>query len=182
MKLPSNTADLAEIIIAALRANGVEPDSEHTACGGKDWGHVKCWPIRANKMEYAIEWGDNGSTYWEITGDDSDLSAWLISDDFDLVDIANATDETPDALDADAETEDSPIPCRIIALSCYNNNEGRYSWVTSADVKDGSSADDVGHEFASIAEAQAWIDADESETYYLAHNEAGRPDYTIVAA
>lgn len=32
------------------------------------------------------------------------------------------------------------------------------------------------------AAAQAWIDEQETGTYYLSHNEAGRPTYTIVEA
>jgi len=33
--------------------------------------------------------------------------------------------------------------------------------------------------FASYAEAEEWIDDQENNTYYLSHNEAGRPEYTI---
>lgn len=33
--------------------------------------------------------------------------------------------------------------------------------------------------FATVADAQAWIDRAESGTYYLSHGEAGRPAYTI---
>lgn len=33
-----------------------------------------------------------------------------------------------------------------------------------------------------VAAAKAWIDAEEDGTYYLSHNEIGRPAYTIVEA
>jgi len=36
--------------------------------------------------------------------------------------------------------------------------------------------------FDSCEDAQAWIDEQEEGTYYLDHNEAGRPSYTIVEA
>jgi len=36
--------------------------------------------------------------------------------------------------------------------------------------------------FSAIADAQAWIDAQQADTYCLAHNEYGRPDYYIVPA
>ena len=36
--------------------------------------------------------------------------------------------------------------------------------------------------FDSYAAAQEWIDEQEEGTYYLSHNEAGRPTYTIVEA
>lgn len=45
--------------------------------------------------------------------------------------------------------------------------------------------DDMGNDvriFASRQEAADWIDEQEDGTYYLSHNEAGRPTYTIVEA
>lgn len=36
--------------------------------------------------------------------------------------------------------------------------------------------------FTSRADAQAWIDETQTGTYYLSHNEAGRPSYYIVEA
>jgi len=63
--------------------------------------------------------------------------------------------------------------CNVLVKGCYNG----YTPIDRA-------TDDQGEmlEFATSVAAQDWIDEQEDGTYYLNHNEAGRPVYTIVEA
>ena len=63
--------------------------------------------------------------------------------------------------------------CKILVVGWYNGYQP-VSWLK----------DEQWNEifFENSKEAQAWIDDAESETYYLSHNEAGRPDYYIIEA
>lgn len=85
----------------------------------------------------------------------------------------NSGDERLEIIRWGLESPESMYPetdgdCQIIAVHNYYG----YSPVSYAE--DGSSWD-------SIADAQDWIDEQESEVYYLDHNEAGRPEYFIVS-
>ena len=73
----------------------------------------------------------------------------------------------------DAVSEGYDKPCVVVVKGCYNGY-APYNYA----------CDDAGDslEFDDAAAAQAWIDEHEAGTYYLSHNEAGRPTYTIVKA
>lgn len=167
--MKTNTAELAEAIITALIANNVEPHATHIAAPGKDWGRVEAWPID-DADNYAVKYGDNGTTDYDITDDLEDLAAWLITDDVeqDLAATCNARDQEPEEAD-----ENHAGPCLIIERRDYFGASGVYSWV-----KDG---DDAPLEFDSIAAAKEWIEESDSETYVTAHNEIGRPVRFIIA-
>lgn len=61
--------------------------------------------------------------------------------------------------------------CKILVVGFYNGHQP-VNWLHDEQWNDIC--------FENSATAQAWIDEAESETYYLSHNEAGRPDYYII--
>lgn len=159
----------AEDIIAALTANNVEPRATHTDARGDDWGFVNAY-LADEQENYAIQYGNNGTTDYEMTTDIDDLASWLITDDADAAAVANARDEDPEVV-----ADDHTGPCHIMSKS------DMYGYSVYAYELDRESNQQDRLEFDSRAEAQEWIDETESEIYRLAHNEAGRPDYFIVA-
>ena len=168
--MKSNTQELAAAIVTALAANNVEPEAEHTAAPGRDWGYVAAWPIN-DSGDYAVKFGDNGQTNYDIVDDIDDLACWLIGDDADLVQIANARDEDPKTVADDFDGE-----CRVIIARYYNGPTRQYAFAME------ETGNPEPLEFESAATAKEFIDAEESEIYHLSHNESGRPDFFIVAA
>ena len=73
----------------------------------------------------------------------------------------------------DAVADDFDQPCRIVVKGCYNG-------YTPYDYACDNTGEPV--DFDNAAAAQAWIDAHVQGTYYLSHNEAGRPSYYIISA
>ena len=73
----------------------------------------------------------------------------------------------------DAVAEEYTGPCRIVVKGCYNG-------YTPYDYACDNTGEPI--DFPDAPAAQAWIDEHEQGTYYLSHNEAGRPTYTIVKA
>jgi hypothetical protein len=70
-------------------------------------------------------------------------------------------------LDLDAiQTDQDDPPYRVIIHRSFNGYD-TYDYAT----------DD---EFDSYAEAQAWVDSEDSGDYHLGHNECSRPEYKIV--
>jgi len=63
--------------------------------------------------------------------------------------------------------------CNILVKGCYQG----YTPIDRAKDEQGETL-----QFPNSADAQLWIDEKESKTYYLSHNEAGRPAYTIIEA
>lgn len=55
----------------------------------------------------------------------------------------------------------------------------RYVRNNDINQEDSSFEDHKAHEFDTYADAQAWIDKQENNTYYLSHGEVDRPKYTI---
>ncbi len=84
--------------------------------------------------------------------------------------------------DADdfAAAEDYDGECRIIREGCFYRYTP-FEYVTSDEVTDGCEPFEA-YVWPSRAAAQEWIDGEQDGTYYLSHNEAGRPTYTIVEA
>lgn len=168
----------AEAVCKALEYNDVEPAAEFTAMAGRDYGMVRVWRI-SDSGACAIKYGDNGTTNYELSAyvdvdDEREIGEWLLSDDLDGVDkhiaFANifglAKIEEPD-------DDDGVAACAVLVEHDY------YGGVTKTD----AARDDRGDvmEFASAAEAQAWIDEEESDSYVTQHNETGRPSYKVVA-
>ena len=75
--------------------------------------------------------------------------------------------------DDDAVRADDDRPCKIVVKGCYYGYTP-YNYAT------GERGETL--VFDNAPAAQAWIHEQESKTYYLSHNEAGRPHYTIVSA
>ena len=73
----------------------------------------------------------------------------------------------------DAVAEEYKEPCRIVVKGCY------YGY-TPYDYACDNTGEPI--DFDNAPAAQAWIDEQEAGTYYLSHNEAGRPTYIIVKA
>jgi len=164
----TNRSTIAKYIITALRANNVEPHTTHTAAPGRDWGFVAAY--LADDDTYAIQYGDNGATSYDMANDIDDLALWLITDDADTVARCNARDEEPDKV-----ADDYTGACYIITKrEMYDSTSYAYEVDRETNQQDRL-------EFASVAEAQEWINENEAEIYHLAHNESGRPDYFIVA-
>jgi hypothetical protein len=169
----TNRSTIAEYIITALIANGVEPQATHTASQGRDWGFVAAYLADDNET-YAIQYGANGDTIYDMANDITDLALWLITDDADTVACCNARDEDPETV-----ADDYTGPCHIISARYFNGPTRVYGWITEHDV-DQDNCDDI-YQFDTKSEALDWIDAAESEIYHLAHNESGRPVYFIVS-
>ena len=100
----------------------------------------------------ASEWAGNCGEYCEL-----EMLAWGLKSADDL-----------------AVAEDYDGECKII----IEGNFYGYSPINYA--KDEMGNDDLIFESRQLA--QEWIDVQEDGTYYLSHNEAGRPAYTIVEA
>ena len=75
--------------------------------------------------------------------------------------------------DDDAVRADDDSPCKIVVKGCYYGYTP-YNYAT------GERGETL--VFDNAPAAQAWINEQESKTYYLSHNEADRPHYTIVSA
>lgn len=105
--------------------------------------------------DYANNWADNSDADSRI-----EMIAWGLSsaDDYAVAD------------DYDGE-------CKIICVKSYYDHSP-VEYVVDTD-------DDYAYDgviFANREAAQEWIDDQEDGTYYLSHNEAGCPAYTIVEA
>ena len=160
----------AEEIIRALRLHEVEPDEDFTADAGSDYGYVAAWEID-ERGTYAIAYGDNGTTQYDITDDADDLASWLLTDGTgaDAVEIANVRGSNSIA-EADPTTTEQ---CRIIEQHDYNGPTSKYNWMR----------DDNGNEIeATYDECKKITDGEDNDIYTLSYNESGRPKYYIVEA
>lgn len=165
-------SQLAKIIIDTLRDHGVDPTDDFTAAAGKDNGYVAAYEL-ANNKGYAIAFGDNGETNYAIFETADDLGDWLIRDDLSGLDSLRAVASVYGISSIDPAARDSTNPCAVLISREFY---GPYSHISVA-------MDDNGQheaEFDSFAAAQAWIDAEEEDTYVLDHNETGRPTYVVV--
>jgi len=170
--MKTTTETIAEYIIAALIANDVEPQATHTAAPGRDWGFVAAYLADDNDT-YAIKYGNNGATSYDMADDIDDLALWLIHDDADTVARCNARDEEPETV-----ADDYTGACCIISARDFYGPTRVYGWITDQDVTQ-DDCEEI-HQFTTKSEAQDWIDNADEEIYHLAHSESGRPDYYIV--
>jgi hypothetical protein len=171
-KIIETTEPIAEYIIAALVANDVAPQATHTDARGKDWGFVAAYLADdTTYTTYAIKYGNNGATSYDMADDIDDLASWIILDDADAVAVANARREDPTVV-----ADDYAGPCYIISKSnMYDSNV--YAWVVDRET---NQQDRI--EFDCRAAAQEWADDAENEIYQLSQNECGRALYFIVGA
>lgn len=166
----SNTFTIAQLI-ATLEEHGCEPSEDFTAAAGKDYGYVAAWALPDG--DYAIQYGNNGSTDYAIADDADDLAAWLESPDLSGLDTILQTANIRGADDVDEASEDAEGPFYILAThDWYGPSE------TSRFVMD--DRDRGPREFESYQEAADWIEEAEDGIYTLSHNESGTPSYKIV--
>lgn len=162
-------------IIQTLREHNVEPDDSFTAAAGKDYGYVAAYQLP--KGDYAIQYGNNGQTDYAIDEDGSDLACWLLPGGDDGCDghedapVIVANVRGIDAVTAATESDEGPF--RVIVTREYYGPTALSAWLYDYDKQAES-------EFDTYAAAQDWIDEQEADTYTTAHNEVGRPAYTIV--
>lgn len=107
---------------------------------------------------------------WDLSQYNEDFAVLLSSFGFDPANALNEADENHEG------------PVKVWAS--YNYYEGAGNpidgYLREQNGEIGMHGEE--HKFASYAEAQAWIDEQESEVYHLGHNEHSRPDYTICEA
>lgn len=151
-------------LVCILRANGVDPAESFTAKAGKDYGHVNAWELGDGR--FAIEYGNNGETNYDIADDADDLACWLESPDLGWIETIIQTANVRGSDAVDQAREDSKGPFRVLKT--------RY-WYGSTETSDAT--DDA---FDIFETAQKWIEEQESETYYTSHNESGAPAYKIL--
>jgi hypothetical protein len=161
----------AQTLVNILRARDIDPDDTFTAAAGKDYGHVNAWDIDPADG-YVIEYGDNGQTNYEFADDADDLRAWLIHE----LDDESAAIE---AANVDGDIEPCSDDCTDVAVMVLR---AWYGPRTTADLAREDDGRATVRRFATVADAQTWIEAAEAEQYVLAHNEASAPDYVIVQA
>ena len=155
------------VLVATLRDHGVDPDDEYTAAAGKDYGYVAAWMLPDGRA--VIQYGSE----YEVADDTDDLPAWLESTDLCGLDAITQTANVRGAEEVPAADPEGDGPYYILATRYwYGASE------TSSIVQD-----DWGNplEFATYADAEAWIAAADNASYCTAHNESGREHYKIVA-
>jgi hypothetical protein len=163
--------ELAKIIIATLRENGVEPTANFTADSGEDYGYVSAYELAGGKG-YAIAYGDSGETNYAVADDTDDLGDWLISQDLSGLDLLRNRASVFGVETVDAAPQDSTNLCAVLISRNYY---GPHSEISVAMEDNGQRE----AEFDNAAAAQAWIDGAE-EDYVLSHNESSRPTYKVV--
>lgn len=154
---------------------------------GEDGWECADWYLADESAESAVQIAKcDGYTGVEWLIDDEDLSQILTEDQVeDLKDsvtpfritgdlMAEAQDANNDYIDDD---DNYNGPCMIWVEYCYSS--GTLGAPSDKFLQD-DRCDDIW--FESVEEAKTWIDEAESETYYLAHGEMGRPTYRIVRA
>jgi hypothetical protein len=162
----------AKIVINYLDDNRIEPDETHTAAHGVDWGQVKAWRM-ADDL-YVIKYGDNGESNYDIAEDTDDLAAWM-EQELDGIDGILQRANNRGITAVDVVVRDEPDTDTYYVLVTRDWLDGTES--TSAATNDRGDVLD----FACYDEANEWATTDADGDYCLAHNEAGRPTYTIVA-
>ncbi len=128
-----------------------------------------------DKIDLIIESGENDS----ITLIDHDATWDDFFDGWDFGDTPKCEgmaefglDATPDKADDDATD--------VAIWVAYNYYGGTLGAPVDGYIRDEDTYERDIVIFATVSDAQAWIDDAESGTYCLSHGEAGRPIYTIV--
>ena len=166
----SNTITLSAMA-TIFRVRGIEPDQDFTAASGSDYGQVNAWELPDG--DYLVEYGNNGQTDYAIADDADDLACWLESPDLDGLDTLLQTANVRGAEEVDEADEDAKGPLYVLVTRYWYGATETSRWAMDDDERDPL-------EFATHAEAQAWIDDAEDGIYTLSHNESGAPSYKIV--
>jgi len=168
-----NYAAHIEAIISVLRDRAIPPDETFEAASGADWGLVQAWALPNG--EYGLSYGDNGGTEYATSEDLTDLGGWLLpggdggdaGDDRDIV-VANVR-----GIEAISPAPDDVGHCRVIVTHAYYGPSERSDWARGDDGEP--------LEFEAHSEAAAWVESEDAGIYVTAHNESGRPTFTVVA-
>ena len=164
---------VAEIVALAMINHRVSPDKTFTADAGMDYGLVEAWQLPSGG--YAVQYGDNGQTDYDIALDADDLAEWLLPyrEDVDseawIIVLANVR-----GLDAiEKAAPDNADGYAILVSRHYYGprTEHRLARGRRGDVLRNETLDD----------AQTAADKMDEGIYFTAHNESGRPTYTVVA-
>jgi hypothetical protein len=168
-----NSSDYAEVIVRTLEEHSIEPDNIFTAAAGRDYGQVRSFSLVGTDGLVAVAYGDSGETRYEITGDDDDLSNWLIPDNLDGLDRLINLASVRGIDEVDAAEPDSTNTCVVLISREFY---GPRSEISAAMEDDGQRE----AEFENAEAAQSWIDKAEAGIYYLSHSESARPTYKVV--
>jgi hypothetical protein len=159
------------VLASILRTRDIEPDEEFTSAAGKDYGYVAAWELPDG--DYLVAYGNNGETNYDVADDADDLACWLESPDLSALDTIIQTANVRG--DIDAAAEDTEGPFYIVKTRSYYGPTEKSAFVETDDNFGGP------RQFATYADAQEWIDAEEEGIYCTSHNESGAPSYVIVS-
>lgn len=164
--------EVAEIIALVMIEHCISPHKIFTADAGMNYGWVEAWKLPSGG--YAVQYGDDSQTDYEIAPDADDLAEWLLPqrEDVDseswIVSLANIR-----GLDAiDEAKPDNDNGYAVLVSRSY------YGGMTAHNLA--SNNGEVLH-YETIDEAKTATDKMDEEIYFTAYNEAGRPIYTVVA-
>lgn len=164
-------SEVAKIIVHSMLECNINPDAEFTAAGGHDYGYVAAFSL-PDEGGYIIQYGNNGQTDYAICDDADDLACWLDSPDLSGRDAAI---QTANVRGADVVSEAS---CAETGPFYVLSTRYWYGLTETSDLARDERWEPI--EFATHAEAQEWIYSALDGTYYLSHNESGRPTYKII--
>jgi hypothetical protein len=161
----------AKDIVMILLDLRIEPDERFVAAAGTDYGSVSAW--RMPSGNYVIGYDDGEQTNFDVTDEVDDLAVWL---------------EHPDLFGLDQIFERANIRGASSIKDASPDDDGPFyilrtrSYYGPTEISEIMVDDDFYSplEFASYADAENWINNDESLTYYLANNETERPKNKIV--
>lgn len=164
---------VAEIVVLAMIDHGVAPDKTFTADAGMDSGLVEAWKLPSGG--YAVQYGDNGQTDYEIAPDADDLAEWLLPQREDVDSeawiILSANVRGLDVIEK-AEPDNADGYAVLVSRHYYGpRTEHHLAWGQRGDVL----------RYETLDDAQTAADKMDEGTYFTAHNESGRPTYTVVA-
>ena len=170
--LKEQRAELAKIIITALRANGAKPCKRHADARGQKHGQVEAWPaisIRDDALRvYVVASQAMGrEEAYGFTDDIHSLGHWLAGEDADPVQFANAYNLPPTGVHKDYSG-----PCRVILARQFNALITEYQWILDQ-------ASQAPAEFPNQDVAHAFV-RKAAGNYKLAPREFYRPAYHVV--
>jgi len=164
--------EVAEIIILALIEHRVAPDKTFTADAGTEYGLVEAWELPSG--DYVVQYGDNAQTNYGIAHDTNDLAEWLLlqCENLDLEDliVSVANIRGLDAID-EAKPNNAEGYGVLVSRNYYGPRTEHHL-----------ASGDHGHalRYETLDDAKEAADKMDEGTYFTAHNESGRPTYTVV--
>lgn len=165
--------DVVETIVLSLIEHRVAPDKTFAADAGTEYGLAEAWKLPSG--DYAVQYGDNSQTSYGIAPDANDLAEWLLPyrPDVDnetwILSLANIR-----GLNAiDEAKPDNPEGYAVLVSRNYYGPRTEHCLASG----------NHGHvlRYETLDDAQAAANKMDEGTYFTAHNESGRPTYTVVA-